>query len=323
MEIGGYMQLEQLTDHPYYPGLTALNLGRTALTALLRALGCRTLFVPYYLCDSVTEACLRAGFSLEKYHLDEDLLPVLPRPLEEDEYVCLVSYYGQLTDERIRRAQETYGRIIVDHTQSFFQRPLPGVPTLYSVRKYFGVSDGAYLSWTPPEGAAERLRPFLSAQADESRGRFTHLLGRAERPASEFYRDMLQTADTFHTEVPRPMSAITRNLLGAIDYDHARRARNANYEALRARFPEENILNRYTPDGPFAFPLHAKGGLALRKALAARNIFVPTYWKNVLEEMPESSAEYGFAADILPLPCDQRYTPEDMNRMADIIEALL
>ena len=82
-------------------------------------------------------------------------------------------------------------------------------------------------------------------------------------------------------------------------------------------------MNRYTPDGPFAFPLHAKGGLALRKDLAARNIFVPTYWKNVLEEMPESSAEYGFAADILPLPCDQRYTPEDMNRMADIIEALL
>lgn len=36
--------------------------------------------------------------------------------------------------------------IILDNTQSFFQKPISGIDTIYSCRKYFGVPDGAYLS---------------------------------------------------------------------------------------------------------------------------------------------------------------------------------
>ncbi|MFR0789357.1 MAG: hypothetical protein ACLSHW_00770 [Lachnospiraceae bacterium] len=76
------------------------------------------------------------------------------------------------------------------------------------------------------------------------------------------------------------------------------------------------------PDGPFAYPYYHKNGIALRKALAKEKIFVPTNWSNVIRDCTPDSYEYQWAADILPLPCDQRYGKEEMQRIADVIHAL-
>ena len=51
---------------------------------------------------------------------------------------CLIPGYQSI--------KKIYGNIIVDHTHAFFQKPLKGIDTLYSCRKFWGVSDGAYLS---------------------------------------------------------------------------------------------------------------------------------------------------------------------------------
>ncbi|MGI6010584.1 MAG: hypothetical protein ACOX8H_03685 [Ruminococcus sp.] len=311
MEIGGYFELEHFYSRPYYSGLYELNLGRTALTYLLSALTCRTLFVPYYLCESVTEACRKAGFFLEYYRVDENLAPQLPRMLQKDEYLYLVNYYGQLTDQQILAFQNYYGNIIVDNTHAFFQRPVKGVPTLYSCRKFFGVSDGAYLS------CDIALPPV--AKRDQSRCRMGHLLGRYEDCASHYYQEMLDNAHALADEPVKEMSLLTQNILGAIDYDAVRRTRNRNYRYLSERLEQSNVMNQHTPDGPFVFPFYAKNGPALRKELASKEIYVPTYWSNVIAQMPEDSVEYDYAANILPLPCDQRYGQWEMEHLADAV----
>ena len=146
-EIGGYLELEEPAGQEYYPDLCGVNLGRTALLWLMEARRCKKIYLPFFLCDSVTGACERSGAEIEFYHMDEGLHPVLEeRTLPEGEYLYLVNYYGQLTDDKIRKYKKIYGNIIVDHTHAFFQKPLPGVDTLYSCRKFLGVSDGAYLS---------------------------------------------------------------------------------------------------------------------------------------------------------------------------------
>ena len=43
-----------------------------------------------------------------------------------------------------------------------------------------------------------------------------------------------------------------------------------------------------------------------------RNIY-SNLWPNVLRENDKNSVEYDFTANILPLPCDQRYVIEDME----------
>ena len=62
-----------------------------------------------------------------------------------------------------------------------------------------------------------------------------------------------------------------------------------------------------------------ENGAEIRRMLIEQKIFVPTLWPNVLKEEQKNTAAYTLANSILPLPCDQRYGPEEMNM---IIEAV-
>ncbi len=314
MEIGGYLELERFASRPYHRDVYELNLGRTALVWLLANLGCTRLRMPHLTCDSVTAACRDAGVEMTFYTLDAALWPEVDE-LADGEYLYLINYYGQLTDARIRELKARFGRVIVDHTHAFFQRPLPGVPTLYSCRKFFGVSDGAYVA------CDQELA--LPVEVDESHERFGHLLGRFERPASEFYGTMLENAARFHEEPVKQMSALTRNFLGAIDYERAAARRGQNYRYLQEQLGHGSIMTQVTPEGPFVYPMLVKHGAQIRKVLAAQHIYVPTYWSNVIRDMPEGTREHEWAANILPLPCDQRYGLSEMAQLAEAVRAAL
>lgn len=316
-EIGGYLELENFSGQEYYPNLYKVNLGRTALMWLLQTRKVEKLLLPAFLCDSVIDACRRTGTAIEFYSLDKSLVPQIDRSngLKEGEFLYLVNYYGQLTDAQILHYKEVYTRIIVDHTHAFYQHPLPGVDTLYSCRKFFGLSDGAYLS------TDASMIPLT--QTDHSDTRMGHVLGRYEHDAGTYYQQMLQNASTYHQEVPKYMSRLTCNLLRGIDYEAIRQKRKANYLCLHSLLDQsdsgENPFLQVIPEGPFAYPYyHAKGSL-LRKELASRKIFVPTNWSNVLNDLPETRLEHQWAANILPLPCDQRYGEEEMRYMAAVI----
>ena len=315
MEIGGYLDFEDLKSKPYYPILHALNLARTAFVYLLETLEVKTIFVPYYLCDSMANACIRKGFETLPYYLDDELLPDFHDALPEDAYMLLVNHYGQLTNDTITALKEKFERVIVDNTQSFFQKPVEGVPTLYSVRKFFGVSDGAYL-YSPVE------LPKIKEQ-DESRDRMKHIFGRYERNASDYYQDMLDNANSYADEDVKIMSRITTNILGAIDYEAVRLKRNENYRTLDARLGAFNTLPFTDTDGPLAYPFFHPNADAIRKKLAAQKIYVPTYWSNVISSMDEETIEYQYATNILALPIDQRYGEIEMQTIADAVLALI
>ena len=97
------------------------------------------------------------------------------------------------------------------------------------------------------------------------------------------------------------MSKLTQNLLKAVDYDRAKKKREENYRILGELLPSESIFNQTVPEGPFAYPYFHSDGMKLRRYLA------------------EKSLEYTWAANILPLPCDQRYSVEDMKYMASVV----
>ena len=312
-EIGGYFELEDFGGKEYYPNLYKVNLGRTALRWLLEGRGYTKIYLPVFLCESVTEACEQHGIRISRYQLDAELNVLLPRKkLGESECLYLVNYYGQLTDEKILAYQKIFGNIIVDHTHAFFQKPLPGVDTLYSCRKFLGVSDGAYLS-TDAELEPEK-KPL-----DHSMGRMEHILGRYEYDAGTFYQKMLDNAANYHEMEIRRMSRLTGNLLRTMDYSGIKARREQNYRLLSQLLPSRNAFTGEVPEGPFAYPYYHKNGLELRHWLAGRKIFVPTNWRNILEEFDRDTMEYDWAANVLPLPCDQRYGAEEMQYIADSI----
>ena len=309
-EIGGYFGLEQLIHREYYPNLIALNNARNALVYLLKVRNIQKLYLPFFLCDSVSNVCKREGCSYEFYHIDDHFLPIFEKSLGIGEYLYVVNFYGQISNEKISELKRLYKNIIFDNVQAFFQKPLPGIDTIYSCRKFFGVPDGGYLS------TDVKLNECIPT--DISKDRMKHILGRFEGNAGEYYADFKANDHAFVELELRKMSALTRNILGAIDYDQVREQRNINYQLLHAALGKLNPLHLIETDGPYCYPFYCKNGMNVKKELATKKIFVATLWPNVLEM--DDSLEKDYAENILPLPCDQRYIAEDMNF---IIESIL
>jgi len=304
-EIGGYFGLEQLVSNEYYKDLIPLNNGRNALLYLLKARNIKKLYIPYYLCNSVSDMCIRNSYKFEYYKIDTEFMPIFNKTLADDEYLCVVNDYGQLTNEKVLDLERQFVQIILDNTQAFFQKPLDGIDTIYSCRKFFGVPDGGYLSTN------KRLGEEL--EIDISRERMTHILGRYEGMASDYYNHFQNNDASLKSEPLKNMSKLTHNILGAIDYDRVRRIRNENYAYLESKLGRLNKLNLTTPEGAFAYPFYVENGIEIRKALAQKKIYISTLWHNVLTDTPEGSIEYDYAKNIMPLPCDQRYGIDDMK----------
>ena len=313
-EIGGYIELDAGDRPLLHEGALALNCGRNALAWLLHARGIKKLWIPRLICDSVTGVCDREGVPRAFYGIGPDLRPAEEVVLGEGEWFYFVNYYSLFGNDEIAAAAARFGgRVVVDNAQSYFQPPLPGVDTLYTCRKYFGVADGAFLySDAPGERDALPL--------DESFDRMRFLLGRVERPASEFYAEYVANNARFAAESVKRMSRLTRQLLHGIDYDRAREVRERNYAILHARLGGLNGLALPNAPGTFMYPLLLDHGAAVRKRLQARRIYVPTLWPAVSGWCGEDAAESRLARDILPLPIDQRYGPEDMESLAEAVQ---
>lgn len=305
-EIGGYFGLEQFPSKPYHSGLAAVNSGRNALLYIVKVRGYEKLYIPRFLCDTVAELCKREGIAYEEYGISPEFLPVFDGAPGPREAVYIVNFYGQLSNDMLLEMQTRWGNVIVDNVQDFFRKPLAGVDTVYSCRKFFGVPDGGYAAC---DGAD------LPLEADFSRDRMTHILGRFEDCGSGFYRDFQENDYLFYSRPLRRMSRLTQNILGAVDYEAVRRARNANYAQLAQALDPYNRLVLTPPDGPYCYPFYCKNGMSIKKRLAEEKIYVPTLWPNVPGHPAVTELEIDYAENILPLPCDQRYGVEDMTRI--------
>lgn len=318
-EIGGYLELERFGGPMLHEGEVALNCGRACLEYLVELRGIKRIWLPDWLCSSVPALCARRGVEVATYRVGADLLPAYDFEVGLGEWLYLVDYFGQLDDAAVRAALEASGgRLIVDESQGYFRGPWAGADTLWTCRKWLGVADGAFLS--THDGA--RLDREL--QRSESFGRMGFVMGRFERPAGEFFAESKANNARFAEEPMAAMSTLTENLLRAVDYGAVAEARRSNWGMLAAELGESNRLGSLArPDAPFMYPLLVEDAGNIRARLAEEKIFIPTLWPNVLEGRDPGSWAFKYSEDILPLPIDQRYGAEEMERLAKEVSRCL
>lgn len=299
-EIGGYIELDRFTGNMLYDDGVKLNCGRNALEYLINAKNIRKMLVPKFMCNSNDEVLKKHNIEVKYFSIGMDFKPIIEKRVD-DEWLYLVNYYGQLSNDYIK----TLGKnIIVDNAQAYFQEPIVGYDTAYACRKFFGVSDGAILF---TDCKIDNL------PQDESHTRMGFLLGRFERPASEFYQEYVDNNERFFDETLKRMSKLTDNLLHAIDYEFVKNKRTENFEYLHDNLKHINKLKLIVPKGAFMYPLYIDNGDTVRKKLQSIKIYVPTLWPDVFNLCKENELEYDMAQNILPLPVDQRYGIEDME----------
>lgn len=312
-EYGGYIELDTYRLPMLHNQAKALNCGRNCLAYLIKARNIKKLLLPFFMCDSVFDLCRKYGVAMRFYHINEAFLPE-SLELEDDEWLYVMNYYGQLTMDDLRGLKKEYDRVIIDHAQAYFEEPIAHTDTLYTCRKFFGVADGAFLY---TDAALHTELPL-----DESFDRMRFLLGRYERTASEFYSEYAMNNHMFADEPIKQMSRLTENLLHGIDYEYVKQRRTQNFKAYHEMLRRINQLELREVEGAFAYPLMVSNGSALRKALQQKKIYIPTLWPNVLRETESDSLEYRMVAQILPLPCDQRYDIHDIEYIADAVSEI-
>lgn len=309
--IGGYFELERNYGDEYHKRAIALVSGRACLRYLIRANQIRKISLPWFLCNCVEQACYEEGVEVSYYRIQDDFQPCDKITISPDTYLYMVNAYGRIDNQTLSKWKTRFPQLIMDNTQAFFQTPLPGVDTIYSCRKYFGVPDGAYLY---SDAAIDKPIPVA-----ESRARMGHLLGRMETTAEAYYKVYKENDDGLAGMELQGMSELTHNLLRGIDYERVRAVRSRNYGVLAHRLGEQNLLSSGNPDGAFCYPFLHPRGAELKIQLIEHKIFVPTYWPNVLSERNRDSTARYYAENIIPIPCDQRYEEGDMQYILDIL----
>ena len=91
-EIGGYIELDTYHLPMLHEGAIALNCGRNALAYLLKARQIKRLWIPKYICDSVTGVCERENVPYSFYNIGCDFLPSQAIHLGKNEWLYFVNY---------------------------------------------------------------------------------------------------------------------------------------------------------------------------------------------------------------------------------------
>lgn len=318
--IGGYFELadyEKGGMFPHQDGVL-LNTGRNALEFILRSIGeVKHIYLPYYTCEVVLEPVEKLRIPYSYYHINHQFEIVDNIQPKDGEYTIVNNYFG-IKDAYIQRLVERYGdHLIVDCAQAFFAKPNPGAKAFYSTRKFVGVADGgvAYLG-DSPNGRVE------VKEIEHSNEHNSHLLLRKQFGAEAGFADYQANEKKMDNQPMRWMSDETKQILAHIDYDKVVVKRRENFQFLHQALSEYNQLTLPAFDAfacPMVYPFMMRTERDLRKVLIENKIFVAKYWPNV-EQVESFEVEYGMATNTIPLPIDQRYGKEEMDRIIEVIK---
>lgn len=309
--IGGYFELELPQREEFHKNTLRLNSGKNCLEYILRARRYNKVYIPYYTCDVVVRPFEKLHISYEFYHINIHLELAQEINLKEGEALLYTNYFG-LKQTYVESLANQYGsHLIVDNTQAFFAMPIKGIDTFYTCRKFFGVSDGAYLY------TDEKLD--IQFEQSTSYERVAHLIKRIDVSPEAGFEDFHESDEILARENIKLMSKFTQRMMQSIDYEDVLKKRRANYQILHHALGANNNLKLSLEDDavPMVYP-YLSPVKGLREKLIENKIFVARYWPNVLEWTTSGDIDYLFASQMQHLPVDQRYSKSEMLKIISV-----
>jgi len=311
--IGGYFELELPVREEYHNNALRLNTGRNAFEYVLRAKRYKKVYLPYYTCDAMFEPINKLGLDYEFYSIDSNFVPIFNYSNVQENEVFVYNNYLGICDLQTREVAAQCKNLIIDNSQAFYSKPINGVDTFYSPRKFFGLPDGAYLY-------TDKLLDYI-LERDISYKRCEHLLSRIDTGAETHFHTYKENSKDLSNQPIMEMSNLTKRLLASIDYNTIAQKRRQNFDFLHNKLGDRNILKFIisATEVPMVYPLFVDNGPLLKQKLIANKIYVATYWPNVFEWAELNSFENELAKNLIAIPVDQRYSIDVLSRLLDII----
>lgn len=316
----------QTADNTYY-----YSSGRCALFAILSDIKhtfgkIGGVLLPNYLCDSITNTVVDAGWKYCFYHIRKDFhidFDALGQITLENKVVLLIDYFG-MTDltndiENIR-SRFPNAIIIADCVQAFYSMgKYEADYSFTSFRKWFPCPDGAMVikkykegmtkidlkesNWWKYKYAGNILKEYSCLVSDSIA---LELLDKGEELLDKSY------LCEWNEESKRIFHSIDKVKI------RNRRKRNAKY--LHQHLEALNIDHYYSEEGtPLFLPILVENRDQLRKAFFVDSIFTPKHWPVINTNINGENVLYRRE---LSLICDQRYDLDDMERQIKVIKSI-
>lgn len=312
-EIGGYFELELNQGSEYHNNAIRLNSGRNAFEYILRSRKYKKVYLPYYTCDVMLEPVKKLKIEYSYYNINNQLEPLFEfQSLKADQAFVYTNYFG-IKGAYSQELSGVCSNLIIDNSQAFFDKPISGIDTFNSPRKFFGLPDGAYLFTNKSLNAKIPI--------DNSTKRFSHLLKRIDEGAKEGFNDFKTNDKSLSGQPIKLMSKLTKALLSNIDYEKSKKRRKENFQFLNDNLFKSNKIKLESENNyvPMVYPYWPNGGNALRYELIKNNVFVAKYWPNINACLKPGSIEINLIKHLIPLPIDQRYGLREMDFILKLI----
>ena len=314
--IGGFFGFEVFNrGKVYHNDALALTNGRSCLNMFIQKTGLKKLYMPYYTCDALLEPTILNNIQVDFYPINEDLEPVCLPKAKKGEYFLYINYFG-LKNDAIKHFIKIYKkRLIIDNTHDFFSLEYKNRWSFTSVRKYFGVPDGAYLY--SPYPMQDKIERFKKTSME-------HLLNRMMGNQEIAYKQFVAYEKSLNAKIKK-ISLISEGLLSSIDYEKVKSIRKSNFEFFDNALRDYNNLKfKYSNKTiPFCYPFLPDIFINKDK-FYKKQIFIPNLWLDTLNRNIKGfELEKDLSKKLLPLPIDHRYNDEDLKRIITFILSLL
>lgn len=303
--------------------------GRDAMKAVATAMKDRytRVLLPALCCESMVSPFTMHGMKPVFYRLHEtykaDLADVQSK-MTENTILVYGSYFGiePFDGDSLESLRRLYPNALFmeDRTQDILnpreERSFHPDVTVASIRKWIPVPDGGLL-WGRVAAETRKGDTFakLRKEAMVEKSRY---LKTGEASLKDVFRHKLGQASECLDERAEPysMTQESAELLKKLDFETIYARRQDNAKALMAALtPEEGVLRLIatTPEiSTLYLPILVEEQSKIQSALAKEGIYCPVIWP-VPEEAKGVCPVAEFTAEhMLGVPCDQRYTPEDM-----------
>lgn len=251
--------------------LIKLNLARNCLKYLIRAYGINEIFIPYYTCQTVWIAAKEEGCHVSFYHIDKNFYPIEDFPLNA--FILYTNYFG-LCNKICNELAAKYPNLIIDNAQAFYNPP-QGIGSIYSLRKFFNVTSGAYLY-------TNKILPNIFEQDTK------------KLPQADFhnnYNQFVQNELILNKEKEiKTISKYSENLLSKMNFDKDKKTRLYIFKEYEKIFKKDNNIKLSLPENeiPYCYPFAPTKDF-YKEEILKNHIILLRLWQNFPEDFPESN----------------------------------
>lgn len=256
-----------------------LNLARNCLKYLIRIYNIKEIYLPYYSCKVLWQACRQENCKVRFYHIGNDFLPITR--FNKKDFVLYINYYG-LCSDNCKNLAEKYPNLIVDNTQAFYSESV-GLASFNSLRKFFNVQNGAYL-YTKKE-----------LKLDFSQDKYLFF----PCNMAENYEQFLKNELFLNTEDIKYLAPCVEEIMKNIDFEQDKKTRIEKFLYYQEKYKKVNkiSLSLNGKDIPYCYPLCTTDNHTLN-LLSSNKTPLLSLWGT----MPENVPEYKFLNNTVVIP---------------------